>query len=86
MLKFSHLVKFTVELVDLSLEILVLLLEVVDGEVDHVEHLHPGAARLGLTGALYGPAVVNIEVFRHWNQQLLTIQFLSPLHTRILNY
>lgn len=66
-----HLVKLRVELSDLSLEILVLLLEVADGEVDHIEHLHPGAPRLGLIGPLDGSSVIDVEVLVHGNLELL---------------
>jgi hypothetical protein len=79
----SHLVHFGAEFVDGPLELLVLLREVLDGDVHHVEDLHPGVLGARLLRALDGGAVVDVDVLVHGHQHLLknprkVLQIFTP--------
>ena len=65
-----HLVNFRAQLIDRSLQFLVLLLEVVESQVDHVKYLHPVVLRFRLHRTVDDFTVVDVNVILR-NYELL---------------
>ena len=69
----AHLVNFRAELIDSSLQFLVLLLQVVESQVDHVKYLDPVVFRFCLHRAVDGFTVIDVNVILR-NYELLPTQ------------
>ena len=66
----AHLVNFRAQLIDCPLQFLVLLLEVVESQVDHVKYLHPVVLGFCLHRAVDGFTIIDVNVIL-WNYELL---------------